>query len=95
MGPFSRILIGGTGEQILRRLAGHYHGKAGDDDLCKSSSSEPVSTSRVIVSAGGNGGGGDGHLPHQHDVAPAGDLAMRGTSERPAAEVCNIFRWLS
>ena len=42
----------------------------------------------MIVSAGGDGGG-DGHLPHQHGVAPAGDLAMRGTSERPAAEGCN------
>ena len=42
----------------------------------------------MIVSGGGDGGG-DGHLPHQSGVAPAGDLAMRGTSERPAAEVCN------
>ena len=25
----------------------------------------------------------------KHCVVPAGDLAMRGTSERPAAEVCN------
>ena len=44
--------------------------------------------SRVIVSAGG-GGGGDGRLPHQHCVVSAGGLAMRGTSERPAAEVWN------
>ena len=55
----------------------------------------------MIVSAGGGGGGGRRHrrprrrgrpwprrgLPHQHCAAPAGDLAMRGTSERLAAEV--------
>ena len=40
----------------------------------------------MIVSAGGGGGGGDAHLPYQPCAAPAGDLAMRGTSERPAAE---------
>ena len=45
--------------------------------------------SRVIVSAGGGGGGGRRRLPHQHCVASARGLAMRGTSERPAAEVCN------
>ena len=43
----------------------------------------------MIVSAVGGGDGGDDHLPHQHYAAPAGDLAIRGTSERPAAEVCN------
>ena len=52
----------------------------------------------IFRTGGGDGDGGRRRrhrpwprprLPHQHCVAPAGDLAMRGTSERPAAEVCN------